>query len=90
MIQRFLYPATTPRTMLVAGALMAAGADAAAISRREDGLVASCPFIGLRLRPLTILDHRAAYVAADEILKKFGLTEAGTSAVVSLPAGLKR
>ena len=33
---RFLYPATTPRTMLVAGALMAAGADAAAISRREN------------------------------------------------------
>ena len=27
---RFLYPATTPKTMLVAGALMAAGADAAA------------------------------------------------------------
>ena len=33
---RFLYPATTPRTMLVAGALMAAGADASTISQREN------------------------------------------------------
>ena len=33
---RFLYPATTPRTMLVAGSLMAAGANAAEISQHEN------------------------------------------------------
>lgn len=88
---RFLYPATTPRTMLVAGALMAAGADAAAISRREDEI--SLPVARLSAyvyEHLTILDHGAAYVVlTDEILKKFGLTEAGTSAVVSLPGRIK-
>ena len=88
---RFLYPATTPRTMLVAGALMAAGADAAAISRREDEI--SLPVARLSAyvyEHLTILDHGAAYVVlTDEILKKFGLTEAGTSAVVSLPGRVK-
>lgn len=88
---RFLYPATTPRTMLVAGALMAAGADAAAISQRENEI--SEPVARLSAfvyEHLTITDSGAAYIILDnETLKHFGLTEAGTSAVVSLPGRIQ-
>lgn len=84
---RFLYPATTPRTMLVAGALMAAGADAAKISQHENEI--NLPVARLSAyvyENLTILEHGAAYVVlTNDILDQFGLTEAGTSAIVSLP-----
>ena len=87
---RFLYPATTPKTMLVAGALMTAGANAAAISQKENEI--SQPVARLSAyvyEHLTILDHGAAYFTlTKEVLAKFGLTEAGTSAVVSLPGRL--
>ena len=87
---RFLYPATTPKTMLVAGALMAAGANAAAISQKENEI--SLPVARLSAYVydhLTILDHGAAYVIlTSDILAQYGLTEAGTSAVVSLPGRL--
>lgn len=88
---RFLYPATTPRTMLVAGALMAAGADAAAISRRENEITLPLARLSAYVyEHLTILDHGAAYVVlTNELLDKFGLNEAGTSAVVSLPGRIK-
>ena len=88
---RFLYPATTPRTMLVAGALMAAGADAAAISQRENEITLPVARLSAYVyEHLTILDDGAAYVVlTDKILKQFGLTEAGTSAVVSLPGRIK-
>lgn len=88
---RFLYPATTPKTMLVAGALMAAGADAAAISQRENEI--SLPLARLSAyvyEHLTITDSGAGSVLlTDEVLNQFGLTEAGTSAVVSLPGRIK-
>lgn len=84
---RFLYPATTPRTMLVAGALMAAGANAAKISQHENEI--SLPVARLSAyvyENLTILEHGAAYVVlTNDLLGQFGLTEAGTSAIVSLP-----
>lgn len=88
---RFLYPATTPRTMLVAGALMAAGADAAAISQRENEITLPLARLSAYVyEKLTILDHGAAYVVlSDDVLKRFGLSEAGTSAVVSLPGRIK-
>lgn len=88
---RFLYPATTPRTMLVAGALMAAGADAAAISQRENEITLPVARLSAYVyENLTILEHGAAYVVLDDsLLKKFGLSEAGTSAVVSLPGRIK-
>ncbi|WP_267200913.1 DHH family phosphoesterase [Limosilactobacillus kribbianus] len=88
---RFLYPATSPRTLLVAGALMAAGADAAAISRRENEITLPLARLSAYVyEHLTILDHGAAYVVlTNDLLKKFGLTEAGTSAVVSLPGRIK-
>ncbi|MDO4903364.1 MAG: bifunctional oligoribonuclease/PAP phosphatase NrnA [Limosilactobacillus sp.] len=88
---RFLYPATTPKTMLVAGALMAAGADAAKISQRENEITIPVARLSAFVyENLTIMDDGAAYVIlTDEILKKYNLTEAGTSAVVSLPGRIK-
>ena len=88
---RFLYPATTPRTMLVAGALMAAGADASAISQRENEITLPLARLSAYVyEHLTILEHGAAYVAlTNDLLAKFGLSEAGTSAVVSLPGRIK-
>lgn len=84
---RFLYPATTPKTMLVAGALMAAGADASAISRREDAITMPLAKLSAFVyQNLKLTSHQAAYVVLSaDVLKKFGLTEAGTSAVVPLP-----
>ncbi|WP_367341943.1 bifunctional oligoribonuclease/PAP phosphatase NrnA [Limosilactobacillus sp.] len=84
---RFLYPATTPKTMLVSGALMAAGAQASAISRREDEITMPLAKLSAYVyENLKLTKHNAAYVVlTDEILKKFGLSEAETSAVVPLP-----
>lgn len=84
---RFLYPATTARTMLVAGALMASGAKAAEISRREDTISETLARLSAYVyENLTITDDGAAYVVlTDEVLKRFGLSEAETSAVVPLP-----
>lgn len=89
---RFLYPATTPKTMLVAGSLMAAGADAAAIARRENEI--SLPVARLSAYVydhLTITESGAAYITLSAaVLQEFGLSEAGTSAVVSLPGRLRQ
>lgn len=87
---RFLYPATTPKTMLVAGALMAAGANAAAISQKENEISLPVARLSAYLyEHLIILDHGAAYVTlTNDVLKQFNLTEAGTSPVVSLPGRL--
>ncbi|WCT60135.1 DHH family phosphoesterase [Limosilactobacillus portuensis] len=88
---RFLYPATTPRTMLVAGALMAAGADASAISQRENEISEPVARLSAYVyENLTINESGAAYIVLDnDTLTKFGLTEAGTSAVVSLPGRIQ-
>lgn len=84
---RFLYPATTARTMLVAGALMASGAKAAEINRREDTISEPVARLSAYVyENLTITDSGAAYVVlTDEVLKRFGLREAETSSVVPLP-----
>lgn len=84
---RFLYPATTARTMLVAGALIANGADAAAISQRENQITVPLARLSAYVYDnLTISESGAAYVVlSSEVLKRYGLTEAGTSAVVPLP-----
>ncbi|EEU29999.1 DHHA1 domain protein [Limosilactobacillus coleohominis 101-4-CHN] len=84
---RFLYPATTARTMLVAGALIAHGADAAAISQRENQITVPLARLSAYVyENLTISESGAGYVVlSSQVLKRFGLTEAGTSAVVPLP-----
>ena len=88
---RFLYPATTPRTMLVAGALMAAGANAAKISQHENEITLPVARLSAYVyENLKILNNGAAYVVlTNEILAEFGLTEAGTSAIVSLPGRIR-
>lgn len=88
---RFLYPATTPKTLLVAGALMANGADAAAISRREDEISETVARLSAFIyENLTIDESGAATIVINkETLNKFGLTEAETSAIVSLPGRIK-
>lgn len=84
---RFLYPATTAKTMLVAGALMASGAHASDISQRENQISPAVARLSAYVyENLTITQSGAAYVVlTDNVLKRFGLMEAGTSAVVSLP-----
>ena len=83
---RFLYPATTPNTMRIAGELMAAGADAATICQREDTITLPMARLSAYVyENMTLLESVAAYVVlTDAILKRYGLTEAGTSAVVPL------
>lgn len=89
---RFLYPATTPKTMLVAGSLMAAGADASAIAQHENEITLPVARLSAYVYDhLTITESGAAFVTLTApTLKKFGLTEAGTSAVVSLPGRLRQ
>ena len=88
---RYLYPATTPHTLNVAAALMALGADGAAIGRHEDEF--SFPVARLSAyvyEHLTILDHGAAYLKlTKDVLDQFELKEAGTSGVVPLPGRIK-
>lgn len=73
--------------MLVAGSLMAAGANAAEISQHENEITLPVARLSAYVyENLQILDNGAAYVIlTNEILEQFGLTEAGTSAIVSLP-----
>lgn len=84
---RFLYPATTAKTMLVAGALIANGAQAAAISQRENQITLPLAKLSAYVyENLTVSESGAAYVVlSDEVLKRYGLSESGTSAVVPLP-----
>lgn len=88
---RFLYPATTSTTMQVAGKLMNAGANAAEISQHEDTITLPLARLSAYVyENLTMLESGAAYVTlTDELLKKFDLTEAGTSAVVPLPGKIQ-
>ncbi|MDC2838843.1 bifunctional oligoribonuclease/PAP phosphatase NrnA [Limosilactobacillus mucosae] len=88
---RFLYPATTPNTMRIAGELMAAGADASAICQREDTITLPLARLSAYVyENMTLLESGAAYVIlTNEILKRYGLTEAGTSAVVPLPGKIQ-
>lgn len=83
---RFLYPATSARTMLVAGALMAAGADTAAISQHENEIsLAAARLSAYVYQNLQIMDGAGYLVLEQETLDEFGITEAGTSSIVSLP-----
>nr|MCG4642048.1 hypothetical protein [Bifidobacterium bifidum] len=65
---------------------MAAGADAATICQREDTITLPMARLSAYVyENMTLLESGAAYVVlTDAILKRYGLTEAGTSAVVPL------
>ncbi|CUS26558.1 DHH family protein [Paucilactobacillus oligofermentans DSM 15707 = LMG 22743] len=88
---RYLYPATTARTMNVAAALMNAGADNSAIGQHENEM----PIPVARLSAyvyenLEIMSHGAAYlILTNEILEKFDLKDSGTAGIVPLPGQIK-
>lgn len=83
---RFMYPATTAKTMLVAGALIAAGAEAAEINKKENEITLQLARLSAYVyQNLQIEDGTAWLVIEQDILDQFGLTEAGTSGIVSLP-----
>lgn len=84
---RFLYPATTAKTMRIAAELREFDVDFASIARQMD----SFPFKIARLQGyifdnLEISDNGAARVTlSQEILKAFDVTEAESSAIVGIP-----
>ena len=88
---RYLYPATTSHTLQVGAALMALGADAAAIGQHENEM--SIPVARLSAyvyQNLTILPHGAAYLKlTKDVLAQFDLKEDGSSGVVPLPGRIK-
>lgn len=87
---RFMYPATSPHTMRVAGDLMTFNFSASDINQQEDAI--SLPLARLSAfvyQSLTILPSGAAYIKlSDEVVKPFNLGDESTSAVVPLPGRL--
>lgn len=82
---RFLYPSTTSKTMLIAAKLRESNVDFASIARHMD----SFPLKIAKLQAY-IFEHieisqngAARIVLTQEILKKFNITEAESSAIVS-------
>lgn len=88
---RFMYPATSPHTMQVAGQLMTFNFSASDINQKEDEI--SIPLARLSAfvyENLTILPSGAAYLKlSDEVLEPFALGDESTSAIVPLPGRLK-
>lgn len=88
---RFMYPATSPHTMQVAGQLMTFGFSASDVNQKEDEI--SIPLARLSAfvyDQLTILPSGAAYIKlSDEVLEPFKLGDESTSSVVPLPGRLK-
>ncbi|MTV82005.1 DHH family phosphoesterase [Secundilactobacillus folii] len=88
---RFMYPATSPHTMQVAGELMKFDFSASDVNEQEDEI--SIPLARLSAYvydQLTILPSGAAYIKlSDEVLEPFKLGDESTSAVVPLPGRLR-
>ncbi|WP_281164276.1 DHH family phosphoesterase [Liquorilactobacillus sicerae] len=84
---RFMYDATTPRTMRIAAQLMEYDFDQTAVNRKLDDI--SLPVARLSAyvyENLQITDHQAAYIVLTrQALEKFALKDAGTSPIVPLP-----
>lgn len=84
---RFLYPATTSKTFIIASALLKYNFDFAALARQMD----SFPYKIAKLQAYVFenleIDKNGAarIILSQEILKKFDLTDAETSAIVSSP-----
>ena len=72
--------------MLVAGALMAAGAEAAKIGQRENEMSLPAARLSAYVYQNLQIQAGAGYLILEQdVLDQFGITEAGTSAIVSLP-----
>ncbi|MGT2907897.1 DHH family phosphoesterase [Streptococcus dentiloxodontae] len=84
---RFLYSATTPKTLRIAAALREYDFDFAAMSRRMDSFSFKIAKLqGYVFDHLEIDDNGAARVVLTrEVLDKFGITDAESSAIVGTP-----
>ncbi len=84
---RFLYPATTSKTFIIASELLKYDFDFAALARQMD----SFPYKIAKLQAYVFenleIDKNGAarIILSQKILKKFNLTDADTSAIVSSP-----
>ena len=84
---RFLYPATTSKTFIIASELLKYDFDFAALARQMD----SFPYKIAKLQAYVFenleidKNDAARIILSQKILKKFNLTDAETSAIVSSP-----
>lgn len=84
---RFLYPSTTPHTMRIAAKLMEKDFIPNAVNNRMNSVTQKvAKLTGYILQNLTISEVGVAKVLlTKDILKKFDLTDAETSSIVSIP-----
>lgn len=83
---RFMYDATTSKTMRMAGILMDQGIDTAAINRKLDEITMPLAHLSAYvLDNMKLTEHNAAYIVlTEELLEQFDLGDAGTAAIVPL------
>lgn len=84
---RFLYPATTSHTLLVAAKLLDYGFDATKLNREIDQISLDVAKLsGYLYQNLQIDNNGAGYVFLDQgILKKYGIKDSDTASLVPLP-----
>ncbi|MDT2640688.1 bifunctional oligoribonuclease/PAP phosphatase NrnA [Enterococcus dongliensis] len=84
---RFLYPATTAHTLQVAAKLLDYGFDASKLNRTLDQISLDVAKLsGYLYQNLQIDEHGAGFVVLDQaILKKYGIKDSDTAALVPLP-----
>lgn len=88
---RFLYPATTSKTLIIASKLLKYDFDFAALARQMDSFPYKiAKLLAYVFEHLDIDDQGAARVVlSQEVLKTFELTDAETSAIVSAPGKIE-
>lgn len=88
---RFLYPATTSHTLQVAAKLLEYGFDAAKLNRQIDQIsLEVAKLSGYLYQNLQIDGNGAGYVILDQtILKKYGIKDSDTAALVPLPGTIE-
>lgn len=84
---RFLYPATTAHTLQIAAKLLDFGFDASKLNRELDQIsIEVAKLSGYLYQNLQIDENGAGYVILDQaILKKYGIKDSDTAALVPLP-----
>ena len=84
---RFLYPATTSHTLMVAAKLLDHGFDSAKLNRQIDQIsLEVAKLSGYLYQNLQIDKQGAGYVILDQaILNKYGIKDSDTAALVPLP-----
>ncbi|MFC4772890.1 DHH family phosphoesterase [Enterococcus hermanniensis] len=84
---RFLYPATTSHTLVVASKLLDYGFDSSKLNRQIDQIsLEVAQLSGYLYQNLQIDDNGAGYVILDQaILNKYGIKDSDTASLVPLP-----